>query len=162
MHLKNQKDFLSGLLFMVLGVSFAWGASRYSIGNAARMGPGYFPLLLGAVLTVLGGFIVFKALVFETEDGGRMGGWAWRPVGFIVLANGVFGVLIGGLPWLGLPPMGLVLAIFALTVIAARAGTEFRWKEVLLLGLVLALGSYLVFVLLLKLQIAVWPAFVGA
>jgi hypothetical protein len=162
MHLKNQKDFLSGLLFMVCGVSFAWGASRYSIGNAARMGPGYFPLLLGAVLTVLGVFIVFKALVFETEDGGRIGGWAWRPVGFVVLANGVFGVLIGGLASVGLPPMGLVASIFALVVIAARAGQEFRWKEVLLLALVLALGSYLTFIVLLKLQIAVWPAFVPA
>ena len=161
MQLKNQKDFFSGLLFMVVGVFFAWGASTYTIGNAARMGPGYFPLLLGALLTVLGAIIVFKAMVFETEDGGRMGRWVWRPVGFIVLANLVFGVLIGGLSVLGIPPMGLVLSIFALTVVAARAGTGFRWKEVLVLALVLALGSYLVFILLLKLQIPVWPAFFG-
>jgi Tripartite tricarboxylate transporter TctB family len=160
--LKNQKDFLSGLLFMAAGVGFAWAASKYTVGNAARMGPGYFPLLLGAVLTVLGGLIVFKAMVFETEDGGRIGTWAWRPVGFVVLANGAFGVLIGGLSAAGIPPMGLVAAIFALTLIAARAGSEFRWKEVLILALVLAAGSYLVFVVLLKLQIAPWPAFVRA
>jgi hypothetical protein len=161
-NLKNQKDFFSGLLFMVLGVSFAWGASTYTIGNAARMGPGFFPLLLGAVLVVLGGVIVFKALVIETEDGGRIGAWAWRPVFFIVLANLVFGVLIGGLPLLGIAPMGLVLAIFALTVVAARAGTQFRWREVLLLALALALGSYLAFIVLLQLTIPVWPVFAGA
>jgi hypothetical protein len=161
-NLKNQKDFFSGLLFMAMGLAFAWSASRYTIGTAARMGPGYFPLLLGALLTVLGGVIVFKALVFETEDGGRIGPWAWRPVGFIVLANLAFGVLIGGLSSIGLPPMGLVLAIFVLTVVSAKAGTEFRWKEVLILSLVLALGSYLTFIVLLKLQIQVWPAFMGS
>jgi hypothetical protein len=161
-NLKNQKDFFAGLLFMAIGVFFAWSASRYSIGTAARMGPGYFPLLLGAVLTVLGGSIMFKALVFETEDGGRIGHWAWRPVFYIVLANLVFGVLIGGMAVIGLPPMGLVISIFVLTVLAAKAGSEFRWKEVLLLALVLTLGSYLVFVVLLKLQLAVWPLVPGA
>jgi hypothetical protein len=157
-NLKNQKDFFSGLLFMAIGVGFAWSASHYSIGNAAKMGPGYFPLLLGGVLTVLGGVLVFKALVFETEDGGRIGLWAWRPVGFVVLANLVFGVMIGGLSSVGIPPMGLVLAIFAATILAAKAGSDFRWKEVLLQAVVLALGSYLVFVVLLKLQMALWPA----
>ena len=162
MNLKNQKDFFSGLLFMAIGVSFAWSASRYTIGSAAKMGPGYFPLLLGALLTVLGGVLVYKALVFETEDGGRIGAWAWRPVGFVVLANLVFGVMIGGLSWVGVPPMGLVLAIFALTVLAAKAGSTFRWKEVLVLAGVLALGSYLTFIVLLKLQLAIWPAFASA
>ncbi|WP_342618250.1 tripartite tricarboxylate transporter TctB family protein [Rhodoferax sp. GW822-FHT02A01] len=159
MNLKNQKDFFAGLLFMVMGVCFAWSASRYTIGTAARMGPGYFPLLLGALLTVLGGVILFKALVFETEDGGRIAGWAWRPVAYVVLANLAFGVLIGGLSAVGVPSMGLMPAVFVLTVLAARAGTEFRWKEVLLLALLLSLGSYVTFVVLLKLQLPLWPVF---
>jgi hypothetical protein len=71
-------------------------------------------------------------------------------------------VLIGGLPLLGIAPMGMVVSIFALTLVAARAGTEFRWKEVLLLALVLTLGSYVTFIVLLKLQIPVWPVFAGA
>jgi hypothetical protein len=159
--LKNQKDFFSGLLFMATGLAFAWSASRYTVGTAARMGPGFFPLLLGALLTVLGGVIVYKSLLFETEDGGRIGPWAWRPVIYVVLANLIFGVLIGGLSSIGLPPMGLVTAIGVLTVVAARAGTEFRWKEVLVLALVLAAGSYVTFVVLLKMQLTAWPAFVG-
>jgi hypothetical protein len=158
-NIKNQKDFFSGLLFIAMGLTFAWSASRYSMGNAAKMGPGYFPLLLGALLTVLGGVLVFKALVFETEDGGRIGTWAWRPVAFIVLANVIFGVLIGGLSSVGIAPMGLVLAIFAVTILAAKAGRQFRWKEVLVLAGVLALGSYLTFIVLLKLQWAIWPAY---
>lgn len=157
MNLKNQKDFFAGLLFMVIGVCFAWGASAYSIGTAAGMGPGYFPLLLGALLTVLGAVIVFKAMVFETEDGGRIGPWAWRPVFYIVLANLAFGVLMGGLAWIGLPPLGLVLAIVVLTITAARAGADFRWKEAAILATVLAAGSYLSFVVLFKLQIQIWP-----
>jgi hypothetical protein len=160
-NLKNQKDFFSGLLFMAMGLCFAWSASKYTIGTAARMGPGYFPLLLGALLTVLGGIIVFKALVIETEDGGRIGPWAWRPAVYIVLANLAFGVLIGGLSSIGLPPLGLVLAIFVLTITAAKAGTEFRWKEVLILSVILSVGSYLTFVVFLKLQIQVWPTALG-
>ena len=63
MNIKSQKDFFSGLMFMVVGVAFAWGASNYTIGSGARMGPGYFPLALGVLLTLLGGIITFKALV---------------------------------------------------------------------------------------------------
>lgn len=162
MQLKHQKDFFSGLLFMATGLGFAWSASRYTVGTASHMGPGFFPLLLGALLTVLGGVIVYKALLFETEDGGRIGPWAWRPVIYVVLANLAFGVLIGGLSSIGLPPMGLVAAIGVLTVVAARAGAEFRWKEVLALALILAAGSYITFVVLLKLQLPVWPAFAGS
>lgn len=159
MNLKNQKDFFAGLLFMALGVGFAWRASRYSLGQTASMGPGYFPLLLGAVLTLLGGILFFKALVFETEDGGRIGAWAWRALCFIALANGLFGALMGGLPWLGLQPMGLVIASLVLTLLAAKASTDFRWKEGLALALVLTLLGCIACIVLLKLQIPAWPFF---
>ena len=160
MNLKNQKDFFSGLLFMALGVAFAWGASKHPVGTAAQMGPGYFPLLLGALLGLLGAAMVFKALVFETEDGGRIGRWAWRPLGFILLANLLFGALLGGLSALGLPPAGLVLASCVLTITAAKASAQFRWKEVLILSVLLSLLSYLGFSLWLQLNIPLWPAFV--
>ena len=62
------------------------------------MGPGYFPLALGVLLAVLGGVITFKALVVETVDGDKIGAFAWRPLIFIILANLVFGAMIGGLP----------------------------------------------------------------
>ena len=69
MNIKSQKDFFSGVLFMGVGVAFALGAGNYSVGTGARMGPGYFPLMLGILLAVLGIVITFQSLVVETEDG---------------------------------------------------------------------------------------------
>ena len=73
MKIKSQKDFFSGLMFMAVGVAFAWGATTYNIGEGARMGPGYFPLVLGILLAGLGAFIIFESLVVETEDGEPIG-----------------------------------------------------------------------------------------
>ncbi len=162
MNIKSQKDFFSGLMFMGVGVGFAWGAAGYTIGNGARMGPGYFPLVLGILLAILGGIITFKALVVETVDGDKIGAFAWKPLFFIILANVVFGVCIGGLPSIGLPPPGLVIGIFALTFIASNAGDEFNLKEVVILAILLNVLSYLAFIVLLKLQFPVLPGFVTA
>jgi hypothetical protein len=160
MNIKSQKDFFSGLMFMGVGVAFAWGATTYTVGTGARMGPGYFPLMLGVLLAVLGGVITFKALVVETEDGEKLGAWAWKPLFFIIAANLVFGALLGGLPSIKLPSMGMILAIYALTFISALAGEEFKFKEVLILATALAVSSYLAFIVLLKLQFPAWPAFI--
>ena len=161
MNIKSQKDFFSGLMFMGVGAAFAWGATTYSIGSGARMGPGYFPLVLGFLLAMLGAIITFKALVIETEDGEKMGAWAWKPLFFIIVANLVFGVLLGGLPSIKLPAMGMIAAIYALTFIASLAGEEFKLKEVVILATVLAVMSYLGFIVLLKLQFLAWPAFIS-
>jgi len=59
MKIGSQKDFLSGLMFSGVGIAFAWGASGYSLGTGARMGPGYFPLMLGVILALLGMLITF-------------------------------------------------------------------------------------------------------
>ena len=160
MNIKSQKDFFSGLMFMVVGVAFAWGATTYSVGTGARMGPGYFPLLLGILLALLGGVVTFKSLVVETEDGEKIGSWAWKPLFYIIAANLVFGVLLGGLPSIKLPAFGLIAAIYALTVIASMAGEEFKLKEVLILATILSIMSYLAFIMLLKLQFPVWPTFI--
>lgn len=162
MNIKSQKDFFAGLMFMSVGVAFAWGATNYPIGDGARMGPGYFPLVLGILLAVLGGAITFKALVVETFDGDHIGAIAWKPLFFIILSNLIFGAAIGGLPSIGLPPLGLVVGIFLLTFVAANAGDEFKLKEVAILATLLAILSYAAFILLLNLQFPVWPAFIKA
>ena len=162
MIIKSQKDFFSGLMFMAAGVAFAWGASGYAIGKGARMGPGYFPVVLGVLLAVLGALITFKAMVVDTVDGDKVGRFAWKPLIFIIAANLVFGAALGGLPSIGLPPLGLVVGIFALTFIASNAGEEFNFKEVTILAAILATMSYAAFILLLKLQLPVWPAFFTA
>ncbi len=124
------------------------------------MGPGYFPLWLGILMAVLGAVITFKALVLETQDGDKIGKWAWKPLFFIILANLVFGVLLAGLPSIGIPAMGLIAAIYALTFIASMAEAGWKFKNTLILATILAAGSYVAFVMALKLQFPVWPAFI--
>ena len=162
MKIKSQKDFFSGLMFTTVGAAFAVGATTYTVGNGARMGPGYFPLLLGVILAILGAVVMFKALVVETEDGDKIGAFAWKPLFYIIASNVLFGILLGGLPSVGLPAMGLIAAIFGLTIVASLAGETFNLKEVLILSVILSVGSYLAFIVLLKLQFPVWPAFIKA
>ena len=66
------------------------------------MGPGYFPLILGILLAVIGLVITFKATTVETADGDKIGKWAWKPLFFILAANFTFGILLGGLPSIGI------------------------------------------------------------
>ena len=160
MNIKSQKDFFSGLMFTAVGLAFAWGATKYSLGTAARMGPGYFPLMLGILMAILGGVITFKALVVETEDGDKVGRWALKPLFFIISANLLFGLMLGGLPSIKFPAFGLIVGIYALTFVASLAGKEFKFKEVAVLATILAVISYLAFILLLKLQFPVWPTFI--
>lgn len=160
MNIKSQKDFFSGLMFMGVGGAFAWGATTYNVGEGARMGPGYFPLMLGILLAVIGAAITFTALVVEAEGGGKIGKWAWKPLFFIILANVVFGILLAGLPSIKVPAMGMVVAIYALVFIASMAEAGWKFKTTLILATVLAIGSYLAFVVALKLQFPVWPAFI--
>ncbi|RZL92433.1 MAG: tripartite tricarboxylate transporter TctB family protein [Variovorax sp.] len=161
MKIKSQKDFFAGVMFTVVGIAFAWGSTTYNVGNGARMGPGYFPLMLGIVLAVLGLIVVFTAMTIETEDGEPVGKIAWRPLGFIIGANLIFGVLLGGVVAWGLPAMGLIAAIYALVLIAGLAGEKYSFKSSLVLATILALGSYLAFVVALKLQFQVWPTFIS-
>ena len=160
MKIKSQRDFFAGLMFTAVGVAFAWGATTYNVGSGARMGPGYFPLMLGIVLSFIGLVIMFEGMTVETADGEPVGKWAWKQVFFILGANLAFGVLLGGLPKFGIPAMGLIIAIYALVLIAAQAGSKHALKSVLALATVLAVGSYIAFIWLLKLQIQVWPTFI--
>ncbi len=161
MSIKSQKDFFSGLMFLVVGAAFAWGATSYSVGTGARMGPGYFPLLLGVLLAILGSVVMFYSLVVETPSGDKVGSFAWRPIGYILGSNLAFGVLLGGLPSIKLPSMGLIVAIYALVLIASKAGDSYKLRDVLILSTILAVGSYLAFIVLLKLQMPVWPTFIA-
>ena len=157
MGLKHEKDVWAGVVFVLAGVAFAWGATRYEVGNSARMGPGYFPLLLGGLLALLGGVMVVRALLAGPARAERIGPWAWRPLVAIIAANLVFGVALGGLP--GVPATGLNVGVYGLTLVACLAGDRFHAKEAVWLATALALLSYLAFVLLLQLPFPVWPAF---
>ncbi len=161
MNIKSQKDFFAGLLYAVVGGAFAIGATNYNIGTGARMGPGYFPLLLGVLLGLIGLYIMFKALVVETTDGDKIGKWAWKPLFYIIAGNLLFGVLLSGLPNLGIPGMGMIVAIYGVTIVVSKAGGESNIKESLILATILSAISYLGFIKLLNLQFPVWPSFIA-
>jgi len=154
---KNARDFYSGLLFTGVGSAFGWGALDYQVGSSARMGPGYFPLLLGVLLALLGAVMMLRAALLQADRAEAIGPWSWKPLVAIIAANLLFGVALGGLPGLKLPALGLMAGIYGLTFVACFAGERFRFKEAALLGTALAVLSYLAFVLLLKLQLPVWP-----
>ena len=160
MNIKSQKDFVSGLMYMGIGLAFAWGATKYSLGTGARMGPGYFPLLLGVMLAVLGAFITFNSLVIERVGGDKIGKWAIRPLVFIIGANLLFSVCLGGLPSIKLPAMGMIFGIYVLTFVASMAAAGWKVKTTFILATSLAVISYVAFVVVLKLQFPVWPAFI--
>jgi Tripartite tricarboxylate transporter TctB family len=142
--IKSQKDFWSGLMFIVTGIAFAWGALSYNFGSSARPGPAYFPFGLGVLQALLGALILFKALTIETEGGDPIGKWAWRPLLVVVAAVALFG-----------------LALPKLVIGSALAGDEFRWREAILNAVILTAASYGIFIMGLKLTIPVWPAFLN-
>lgn len=160
MKIKSQKDFFSGVMFLVIGLAFAIGATNYTVGSGARMGPGYFPLILGVLMSILGTAICFTGLTKGPAGGDKIGKWAWKQVFFVLAANFAFGVLLVGVPNLGIPQFGLIVAIYALVFIASLGGHGFSFKEVAILATVLAVGSYVAFVWALNLQFPVWPSFI--
>lgn len=153
MRIKSQKDFWSGVMFVVIGISFAWGATYYTFGSSAKPGPGYFPFGLGILLALLGALVLFKALTIETEGGDPIGPVAWKPLSLIVGA-----ILLSTL----LPRIGMVLTLPLVIIVASLAGDEFHWRDVLVMSAILTLGCWLVFVKGLSLTIPIWPTVFAA
>lgn len=146
----NMKPILhSGLLFVVVGLSFLLWATNYKIGDASSMGPGYFPILLGMILIVLGLINVLKSIV--TREWSVTADIAWRPLILILLANILFGIL--------LPKLGLVLAIFALVIVSSNALPGTKIKEVISLATFLSVLSCVTFVWALNMNLNILPKF---
>lgn len=154
MQIKSQQDFWSGLMFLIVGLGFAWGATHYPLGATVRPGPGYFPLGLGLLLAVFGVIVLFKSLTRNTPDGEPIGAVVWRPITWIIASVVIFGF---ALPWLG---MFIALPLLILT--SSLAGDEFKWREVLTSIVVLTVGSWLIFIKGLSLVIPLWPSFIAS
>jgi len=149
--IKSQKDFASGLMFIAVGVAFAIGATNYNFGQSARPGPGYFPLLLGVILAILGGIVVLQSFGKGGADGDPIGAITWKPLVLILGAVVLFGF--------ALPHLGMVVAVPVLIAVASLA-SDFRWKSVIGASVVLTAFSWLAFVYGLGLTIPVWPTFI--
>ena len=149
MKIKGPKELWAGLMFIAFGLSFlVLALMNYQFGSAVRMGPGYFPAVLGGLLAFLGLLVLIDSVV---EEGPPVAKFHFRPLLFILASSLAFAYL--------LKPLGLVLASVALVFISAYGGHEFKWKEVAILSVVLAIFSVLIFVKALSLPFAVWPSF---
>ena len=151
MKIKSEKDFWSGLMFVLVGIAFAWGATVYNFGTSARPGPGYFPFGLGILLAVLGSVVLFTSLTIEVEGGDRVGAFAWKPI----LA--ILGAVV--LTCFALPKLGLALSLPILIAVSSIAGEEFHWREVIINCVALTVGSWAIFIKGLGLTIPLWPVF---
>jgi hypothetical protein len=150
MKIKSQQDLWAGLMFIGFGLFFVLVASlNYQMGSAVRMGPAYFPVVLGGLLIFLGVLVLIDAMV---EEGPKVSKFHFRPLLFIAISSLVFAYL--------LKPLGLALASIALIFISAFGGHEFKWKEVAVMSVVLVLFSVLVFVKALALPFPVCPSFI--
>ncbi len=148
--IRNPRDFYAGLIFVVFGVVALVMAQSYALGTAARMGPGYFPRLLG-ILLIAGGSL--QALIGLRAKAAEPLEWRWRPL-FILLASVGLFILLA-------PRLGLVMASLVLVFVSSIVNREFRWREALLVGLLQGAGAAALFVYGLGVPLPVWPPFLS-
>ena len=150
MQIRNQKDFWSGVMFIAAGVVFAVFSREYEMGTGQRMGPAFFPMVLGVLLAVLGVIVGLTGMAGETRDG-KVEKFHFDAVGWVLGAVVLFGLL--------LRPAGLIIALVVLIVVSAFGSHDFKWKETALLSVGLVILVLAVFIWGLKLTIPIYPAF---
>jgi integral membrane sensor domain MASE1 len=144
--IRNPKDFWSGALFIAVGIAAIVLGSHYALGTAARMGPGYFPRILGILLIVLGAILALRATRTRGDPIARV---HWRPTIIVLGSVVLFGAIVR--------PLGVALSTVILIVASSAASREFRPREALIAGVVLAALAVGVFVVGLQLQLPIWP-----
>lgn len=156
--IKSQRDFWSGIIFLTTGLCFAVAAAHYEIGSGSSPKPGYFPLLLSGLLIVVGALVLFASLTVETEDGDRIGLFAWRPLALMASA-------IAMMAWT-LPHLGLIVAAPLSMVVASLASDFFsqknHWRSLFLNVAVFTALAWLIISAIMKWNIPLWPAFLAS
>ncbi|GAA5236737.1 tripartite tricarboxylate transporter TctB family protein [Verticiella sediminum] len=152
MRIQSQQNFWSGVMFIVLGLTFAWFATDYQMGTAARMGPGYFPFWISTIMAILGAVIALSALSPKAEKT-QVDKFDWRSM-FLVLGSVVlFGLLMR--------PLGLYVSLALLVIISSFASHEFTWKVAIGNAVFLVVFAYVAFVKGLGLIFPLYPWFIG-
>ncbi len=146
LRIKGPKDFWSGLIFTGFGVAFVAVARNYPLGSALRMGPAYFPTLVGGMLAILGVVLIARSMFSAGEAVGYIG------LRVLVLVLGAL-VLFGYL----LDYTGLVPAIVALVFVSSAGGHEFKWWEVSILSVALVVMAVGIFYYGLGMPLDLWP-----
>jgi hypothetical protein len=132
---RSNKDFWTGVMLIAIGAAAVIMARDYAFGTALRMGPGYFPSVLGGVLVLFGLYLLAQGL--RSSD--RIeGGWSLRALIVLPLSLVLFGLLMDH--------AGFVPALMALIVGSAAAGSEFKFGEALLLAAGLTAFAVMLFI----------------
>jgi hypothetical protein len=142
----RHRDGLAGLVFVGLGLFALAVASDYPMGTARNMGPGFFPIMLGSLLVLIGLAIAGKALA---KAGEPVGPWALRPLVMITAAVVAFALLV--------QPLGLAVATTVLVAVGSLGGLDFSLRRVVLLSVGLVALSAAIFIRALGLPFALWP-----
>lgn len=150
MKIRNQKDFASGLLFIAIGLAFAYIARDYQMGTPAKMGAGYFPFWLGLLMAGLGLIVAISAMGKKATEA-KLSKWDWKSVLWVTGSVVLFATT--------LPYMGLIVSLIVLIFVSAMASHEFHWKGTVVSAVILNVIAYVAFVWGLKLQFPVWPFF---
>lgn len=133
--IRNPKDFWAGILYVAFGAGAILLARDYGMGSALKMGPGYFPSVLGGLLILIGIAALLRAFMRRGE---AIGGLAIKPMLYVTLSTIAFGMLVRG--------AGVVPAIVVLALASAYASARFRIVPSLLLVAGLVAFCVLVFV----------------
>ena len=150
MAIRSPKDFWSGVIFVTVGTAAVVFARDHPMGTTMRMGPAYFPTMLGILLALIGAAVILRALIQSGLPVEKLS--FWKPT--LVLGSTVLFGLV-------LRPLGLVIAIFLLVLVSAYASQRFRWTSALALAVGLAATSAIGFVRLLGLPIPILGSWLG-
>lgn len=145
--LKNNKRFLSGIMFLVIGAVAIYIAQDYPMGTALRMGPGYFPIVLGGIIGLFG---IYELIIGVLKPDAVKGNWSIRALIILPLSAVIFGILM--------EKAGFIPALIALIFASASASKEFKFVEVLMSAVVITIASVAVFIYGLGLP---YPLFAG-
>jgi hypothetical protein len=146
LRIRNRKDWYAGLLFLAFGLATVWFSREYPVGTPQSMGPGFAPLVLGALLALLGSITSALSLAVE---GPALAPFALKPLVWVLASVASFALLIG--------KAGLLATAVVLVCLAGLASSECRAKEVLVSAALLGLGCVGLFVYGLHLPFTVWP-----
>lgn len=139
------RDVLAGALFMLFGAGGVAVGLGYPMGTAARMGPGYFPVVLSGALFLVGGYLAAKSWR-EHVSAAKI---AWRPA---------LAVLAAALSFALVERVGLAVSAVLLVLVASLAQPGWRLRREGALALVLACFAVIVFRRLLGMPIPLWPS----
>ena len=148
MFIRAPKDFWAGVMFVAFAAVTIVTASGYSMGRGGRMGPGYFPTMLGWALALIGAALIIRAFIIRGESVDPI---KLRPLLVLVTCVIVFALAI--------QPLGLVMSLVAVTFLAAFATPEVRLHEAAALSIALTTLVSLIFVFALRLPLPMWPNF---